>query len=90
VLTSLVAPGVLRSVLGKGGGFRLARPARDITLLEVMEAVDGPVRGEAPRLGGARNARLDARLQEVCERAAELVRRRLRAVSLADLAGGGK
>jgi Rrf2 family protein len=84
-LKPLAAAGVLHALKGPHGGYRLARPPRHITLLEVVEAVDGPVRGEAPRFGG--DARLDARLQEVCDRAAEVVRRRLRKVSLADLAG---
>jgi Rrf2 family protein len=89
-LTPLVAAGVLRSDLGLGGGFRLARPARSITLLEVVEAVDGPVRGEASQVGGREHARLDAKLQAVCEGLAEVVRRRLGKVSLADLAGAGE
>jgi Rrf2 family protein len=88
-LTPLVAVGILRSELGLGGGFRLARPARSITLLEVVEALDGPVEGEAPRVGGREHARLDARLQGVCDGAAEAVRRRLGKVSLADLAREG-
>jgi Iron-dependent Transcriptional regulator len=28
---------------GPSGGYRLARPAKDITLLNIIEAVDGPV-----------------------------------------------
>jgi DNA-binding IscR family transcriptional regulator len=73
-----------------GGSHRLVRPARSITLLEVVEAVDRPVRGEAPVVGGRRHARLDARLQAVCEGVAELVRRQLRRVTVADLAGEGE
>jgi Rrf2 family protein len=89
-LKPLVAAGVLRSVRGPGGGYRLARPARSITLLEVVEAVEGPVRGEAPRVGGGEHARFDAKLQAVCDDSAEAVRLRLRKVSLADLARGGE
>jgi DNA-binding IscR family transcriptional regulator len=89
VLGDLASAGLLRSGRGTGGGYRLARPARSVTLLGVVEAVDGPVRGEAPRVGVAEGARLDARLQRACETVAETARRRLRRVSLAELAGGG-
>ena len=34
---------LVTAVRGKGGGYRLARPAKDITLLEVFEAVEGPL-----------------------------------------------
>jgi Rrf2 family protein len=81
-LVPLVRAGLLVSLRGPGGGFRLTRPASRISLLEVVEAVDGPLRGEAPRVGV-----LDARLRAVCERAADLVRRRLGQVRLSDLAG---
>jgi Rrf2 family protein len=87
VLAWLVAAGVLHGSRGPGGGHRLARPARRITLLEVVEAVDGPVKGEAPRVG--RDARLDARLQRVCDGIAVAVRARLGKVTLEDLAGKG-
>jgi Rrf2 family protein len=88
-LTALMKAGVLVAERGPNGGYRLARPARAISLLEVVEAVDGPVRGLAHWVGSGAGARLDGRLQEVCDRAAEVVRRRLRKVSLADLAEEG-
>jgi Rrf2 family protein len=34
---------LLKSVWGNKGGYVLARPAGTVTLLEIMEAVDGPV-----------------------------------------------
>ena len=40
-LQSLVRAGVLHATTGPRGGFRLARPAADITMLDVVEAVDG-------------------------------------------------
>jgi Rrf2 family protein len=44
-LQALVKAGVLAATTGPRGGFRLARPATDITLLHIVEAVDG---GSAP------------------------------------------
>jgi Rrf2 family protein len=86
----LVSAGVLLSEKGPTGGFRLALPARSITLLDVVEAVEGPVRGQAIPVAGGEGALLDARLQEVCEGVAEVVRRRLRRVTVADLADEGE
>src|SRR5215472_13215628 len=48
VLKPLVSARVLLSVKGPNGGYRLARPANDITMLDILEAVDGPIRGQAP------------------------------------------
>jgi len=43
ILQSLVKAGLLRSNRGVDGGFVLARPASEITLLDVIEAVEGPL-----------------------------------------------
>ena len=40
-LQALVRAGVLSAITGPRGGFRLARPADQITMLQVVEAVDG-------------------------------------------------
>ena len=40
-LQALVKAGVLTATTGPRGGFRLARPASEITLLQIVEAVDG-------------------------------------------------
>ncbi|WP_028936091.1 RrF2 family transcriptional regulator [Pseudonocardia spinosispora] len=40
-LKALVKAGVLTATTGPRGGFRLARPASEITLLQIVEAVDG-------------------------------------------------
>jgi Rrf2 family protein len=40
-LQALVRAGVLSGTTGPRGGFRLARPAGQITLLQIVEAVDG-------------------------------------------------
>lgn len=43
IFQMLARSGVLRSHQGSGGGFSLARPADDITLLEVVEAIEGKI-----------------------------------------------
>jgi Rrf2 family protein len=51
ILTQLRRAGLVRSQRGPEGGFWLARPAGDISLADVIRAIDGPllgVRGERP------------------------------------------
>src|ERR1051325_9101892 len=42
VFQKLVRGGILRSMKGRGGGFSLARPAHEITIMNIVEAIDGP------------------------------------------------
>src|SRR5712671_4803189 len=48
VLKPLVSARILLSIKGPNGGYRLAKRPADINMLEVLEAVDGPIRGQAP------------------------------------------
>jgi len=41
VLRRLVDAGLLEGISGPGGGYLLARPPREISLLEIIEAVEG-------------------------------------------------
>ena len=43
IVRGLVRAGLLRSRRGRNGGVALARPASRITVLQVIEAVDGPL-----------------------------------------------
>jgi Rrf2 family protein len=88
VLKPLVDARVLLSLKGPHGGYRLARPPKSITLLEVVEAVDGPIRSDAPEVGKNGGAAFDKRLQGVCHGVAALVRQRLARTTLADLVKG--
>ena len=51
ILSDLRRDGLVTSHRGAGGGYRLARPADEITIADVVRAVDGPlvfVRGNRP------------------------------------------
>src|SRR5437868_1241771 len=50
-LLRAASAGLLRSVKGPNGGYVLTRPPREISVLQIVEAVDGPIRGEAPAVG---------------------------------------
>lgn len=42
IFQRLVRAGILGSTKGRGGGFTLARPQHEITLMHVIEAMEGP------------------------------------------------
>ena len=55
ILTQLRRAGLVRSQRGPDGGFWLARPAGEISLADIIRAIDGPlvdVRGERPEKVG--------------------------------------
>lgn len=41
ILSSLRKAGLIRNIRGKGGGYSLTRPASQITLCDIIEAVEG-------------------------------------------------
>lgn len=87
VLKPLVSARVLHSIKGPNGGYRLAKTPNDITMLEVVEAVDGPIRGQAPLSQNEGDGHLDRRLEAICNQTAEQVRKQLGKVKMSELAG---
>lgn len=49
ILSDLKRAGILSSKRGPRGGFVLARPPANVTLGDVVRAVEGPIAGVAPR-----------------------------------------
>ncbi len=80
ILLRLKGAGLVQSVRGAGGGYRLTRSPERINLAEIMQAVDGPVVAER----GAED-RLERALQDVWSQAGEAELRVLRETSLARL-----
>lgn len=92
VLKPLVSARVLMSIKGPNGGYRLAKAPTDITMLEVLEAVDGPIRGLAPDIEEANSTskELNRRLDTICTESADAVKKHLSRVKMTDLAGARK
>jgi len=89
ILGDLRQAGLVRSQRGAEGGYWLARPADEITLAEVIRAVEGPlanVRGVRPDSVTYQGAAEPLRDVWIAVRAS--LRSVLEAVTLADVAGG--
>src|SRR5580698_3247026 len=93
VLTALVRAGVLTATSGPRGGFRLARPASEITAADVVEAVEGRgqlfscteirQRGPLPLTGAA--CRIPCGISRLMDRAERAWRAELASTNIADL-----
>jgi Rrf2 family protein len=89
ILADLRRAGIVASQRGAEGGYRLARDAKEITMADVIRALDGPlaeVRGYRPELtnydGAAQN------LQQVWVAVRASLRSVLEKVTLEDVIGG--
>ncbi len=86
ILLQLKRAGLVTSVRGVGGGYRLARPAAEITLRDIHAAVEARPEALAPvsekLAGGSRTA---AAVLAAWEAAAEAEAAALEGVTLADL-----
>ena len=87
---------ILEAATGPRGGYRLARPPADISVLDVVEAVDGEdpafrcleIRRRGPAAAPAREYRTMCGIHRVMVEADEAWRTRLTRTSIADLAAG--
>jgi Rrf2 family protein len=52
ILRNLVTHGILHSTRGVDGGYALDRPANEISLLDLIDAVDGPLLANTPLAEG--------------------------------------
>lgn len=92
-LQAMSRAGILESVAGPHGGYRLARPAAAISMLDMVEAIDGVVpafrcteiRRRGPGARPAREYRVPCAIHAVMSRADDAWRRELRGTSVAEL-----
>ena len=87
LMGQLAGCGLLTSMRGAGGGFALARPAHDISLADIVEAVEGPI-----AMSACSDGKFDCALDAHCRVKPHMgivghaVRGALGAVSLTELA----
>jgi Rrf2 family protein len=84
ILRNLVTHGILHSARGVDGGYRLERRPEEISLLEVIEAVDGPLCTSAPVAEGLPQASL-AKLRQALEQVTMTARQQLSQIKLSCL-----
>ena len=92
IFQQLVRAGIAAGTRGVGGGYRLARRAKDLTLLDVMHVYDAPRDDAACPLvegpvAGACGHSAACRLRRLFDEVDEMVRCTFASVSLATLAG---
>ena len=84
VLRTLVNQGLLRSTRGVDGGYRLTKPLSQITLLDIVEATDGPIHPELPQVAGL-SGPAQRKLAEALGDIAADAKKRLSSVALSTL-----
>jgi len=82
VLQKLVQQGLLASTRGAKGGFFFEGNPNDITLISIIEAVDGPIPAQGCLLGSPRCAPGQCKLSGLFGQVAELVTRHLSEITL--------
>lgn len=86
ILLELKRAGLVASVRGAAGGYRLARPPEAITLQEIRDAVEGPSETPSPLTTGlATNSRDAGVLRDAWQAAARAQSEILESTTLADL-----
>lgn len=84
VLRSLVNHGILNSTRGVVGGYALGRSASEISLLDLIEAIEGPLAAALPESQSLPPATADA-IREVLDRGVDSLRKELQALKLSHL-----
>ena len=84
ILRNLVKHGILQSTRGVDGGYSLVRSPDDISVLEVIEAIDGPMMDDSPTFDTSQENHqvfLEAALHQVTQTARE----QLQAIKLSQI-----
>jgi Rrf2 family protein len=88
IMQQLVRADVLTSKRGPRGGFSLARPADQISLLELVEAVEGPMVSDLRLAEQTGNEPFSIRIEQICRQAYQRVRDVYAGVKLSEMIGG--
>lgn len=84
ILRNLVTHGILRSTRGVDGGYMLVKPPEQVSLLEVIEAVEGPMgRGEQAPVEPLETS--PPQLQDALRQITQVARQQLAAIKFSQL-----
>jgi Rrf2 family protein len=84
ILRNLVTHGILRSTRGVEGGYRLTRSPDQISLLDVIEAIEGPIDSGDP-LSGDLPEVSQSKLREALDEVTATSKKQLSAIKLSHL-----
>jgi Rrf2 family transcriptional regulator, cysteine metabolism repressor len=88
ILRHLVTHGILHSTRGVDGGYALERKPEEISLLEVIEAIDGPLSATLPGDSDSHpRSQSERNLREALDQVTSNSRRQLQAIKISDLLG---
>ncbi|MHC4742097.1 MAG: RrF2 family transcriptional regulator [Planctomycetota bacterium] len=88
ILQQLVRGNILRSKRGPRGGFTLARPAGKITMLQVLETVDGPMVNQMSISEHAEGAKFGPPADKIFDKALAQSRDVYKKITIANLIRG--
>ena len=88
VMQRLAKAGLLRAKRGPNGGYTLARPAAEISLLEIYETLEGPIRQDGCLFEAPVCQRVHCILGGLVERVRTQVHDHFRTTTLGDIAEG--
>src|SRR4051812_40300841 len=87
IFQKLVRNGILKSAKGRGGGFTLAKPQHEITLIDIIEAIEGPQLLDACVVGLEKcNDQMPCAQHDLYKPIRQRLKDYLRTTTLADLA----
>jgi Rrf2 family protein len=84
ILRNLVTHGILRSTRGVDGGYALVRPADQISLLQVIEAIEGPY-DSSLEMGDGLSESSREMLRDALQQVTTVTRGQLEAIKLSQL-----
>jgi Rrf2 family protein len=85
IMFRLAQAGLLRSKRGPHGGYSLAKPAKEISLLEIIEAVEGSLKNIDGIAEQAKKQKFALNMDEICNKAADQGMAILKKAKLSDL-----
>lgn len=94
-MQALARAGIVQSIRGAGGGYRLARPAAEISLWDILEAIEGEepafrcseIRQQGPCVSPQADFRKPCGINAAFSKAETAWRAELKSVSIGDIAG---